>query len=314
MSLFYDTVDPEVLAAFPPGIDRMLDTIGPDTMGPVRAERVASLKGALAAMPPFPGRMERLQVPGLNGAPDVPIIFYRRDDVEHPEAVLVWLHGGGFVMGEVEDPTVHRYTPLMTVISVDYRLAPEHRCPAGVEDSCAVLEWVSREASALGIDPDRIILGGPSGGGGVAAGAALLNRDRGGPSLLYQLLIYPMIDDTHDTNSGHLDLPPFVWTRGVSLMAWSMYAEEGGASQYAAAARADDVSGLPATYIMVGALDLFRDENITYAQRLMAAGIAVDFALFPGAPHGFDMLAPDAGVSKRALEHQLSALRHLLDR
>ena len=129
---------------------------------------------------------------------------------------------------------------------------------------------------------------------------------------MYQLLIYPMIDDRHDTPSGQMQIPPQFWTRDVSLLAWSMYVEEEGASIYAAAARAGDVSRLPPAYIMVGELDLFRDENIAYAQRLTEAGVAVDFALFPGAPHGFDMLVPEAQVSKRALEHQLSALRQVL--
>ncbi len=312
MSYFDDRVDPEIIAAMPPGMDRMLGSIAPDSMVPIRQDRRSLLMQAIDDRPAFAGRQQNMTAPGLNGGPDVPVIFYQHEDAQYPDTVLVWLHGGGYVMGDVEDLTVHRYTPLMSVLSVDYRLAPEHRSPAAVVDVCAVLEWVAREATSLGINPSRIILGGPSGGGGVAAGAALLNRDRGGPSLMYQLLIYPMIDDRHDTPSGHMQIPPQFWTRDVSMLAWSMYVEQDGASIYAAAARAGDVQGLPPTYIMVGELDLFRDENIAYAQRLMAAGIAVDLALFPGAPHGFDMLVPDAAVSKRALQHQISALRQVL--
>ena len=312
MSLFDDHVDPEIIAAMPPGMDRMLGSIGPDSMGAIRQDRLSLLQTAIDDRPAFAGQQENMTAPGLDGGPDVPVIFYRHEDAEYADTVLVWLHGGGYVMGDVEDLTVHRYTPLMSVISVDYRMAPEHRSPAAAVDACAVLEWVAREATTLGINPNRILLGGPSGGGGLAAGAALLNRDRGGPDLMYQLLIYPMIDDCHDTPSGHMQIPPQFWTRDVSLLAWSMYVEEDGASIYAAAARAGDVSGLPPTYIMVGEMDLFRDENIEYARRLMAAGIAVDLALFPGAPHGFDMLVPDAAVSKRALQHQMSALRQVL--
>ena len=312
MKPFNERVDPEVITAMPEGMDRMLESIGPDSMAPIRADRLAVLREEIARRPPFDGVQEHMTVPGLKGGPDVPVIFYRHNEAEYPDTVLVWLHGGGYVMGDVEDLTVHRYTPLMSVISVDYRLAPEHRSPAAAEDACAALEWVAQEAETLGINPQRIILGGPSGGGGLAAGAALMNRDRGGPSLMYQLLIYPMTNDRHNTPSGHLDLPPQFWTRNVSLLAWSMYVEEEGASCYAAATRADDLQGLPPTYIMTGELDLFRDENIDYARRLMAAGIAVDFALFPGVPHGFDMLVPDAQVSQRALAHQLATLRHIL--
>jgi acetyl esterase/lipase len=312
MSFFEDRVDPEIISAMPPGMDRMLGSIGPDSMGPIREDRLSLLMQTIEDRPPFEGRHEHMTAPGLDGGPDVPVIFYQHAEAEYPETVLVWLHGGGYVMGDVKDLTVHRYTPLMSVISVDYRMAPEHRSPAAAQDACAVLEWAAREAAALGINPDRIILGGPSGGGGLAAGAALLNRDRGGPTLMYQLLIYPMIDDVHDTPSGHMKIPPQFWTRDVSLLAWSMYVEEEGASIYAAAARAGDVRGLPPTYIMVGELDLFRDENITYARRLIAAGIAVDLAVFPGAPHGFDMLVPDAGVSRRALEHQIASLRSVM--
>ena len=161
MSEFYDRVDPEIIAAMPPGMDRMLGSIGPDSMLPIRQDRLSLLMKTIDDLPPFTGREERMKAPGLNGAPDVPVIFYRHDDTKYPQTVLIWLHGGGYVMGDVEDLTVHRYTPLVTVISVDYRMAPEHRSPAAAEDACAVLEWVAREADALGIDPDRIILGGP---------------------------------------------------------------------------------------------------------------------------------------------------------
>lgn len=314
MSSFAELVDKDIIAAMPMGMDRMFDAIGPDSMGPIRADRRQGLETAIAAMQPFPGRQENITMPGLDGEPDVPGIFYKRDDALYPEAIFIWLHGGGYVMGEVEDFTVHRYTPLMSVLSVDYRLAPEHRCPAGVMDACAAIEYAAQHADTLGIDPARIIVGGPSGGGGLAAGAVLMNRDRGGPQLMHQWLIYPMIDDTHDTPSGNLDIPDQFWTRDVSLKAWSLYVEEEGASIYAAASRAEDLSGLPPAYIMTGGLDLFRDENIDYAQRLMAQGIPVDFALFPGAPHGFDMLVPDAPLAKRFLDHQQEALKQVLAR
>jgi len=183
-----------------------------------------------------------------------------------------------------------------------------------VEDVCAVIEWVVAQAEKLGIDPGKIIIGGASAGSGLAAGATLMNRERGGPALLYQLLIYPMLDDTHDTPSGHMDISKEFWNRDVSMVAWSMYAEEEGASQYAAPARATDLSGLPPAYIMVGDMDMFRDEDIAYAQRLSAEGIAVDLVVVPGGPHGFDSFSPEAAISKRTAQHQMACLAEVLSK
>jgi acetyl esterase/lipase len=314
MSSIEDRIDPEVRESFPPGMDIMFDAIGPDTMGPIRDMGRMQWEEMKKTLPAFQGREEKMMVPGLNGAPDVPVFFYQHNEAKHPEAVMVWLHGGGYVLGQAEDVASLRYTPLMTVISVEYRMAPEHRSPAAPEDVCAVLDWIVKEADNLGIDPSRIILGGASAGSGLAAGAALMNRDRGGPELLYQLLIYPMLDDTHDTPSGNMELPNYLWNRDVSMVAWSMYAEEEGASCYAAPARAEDLSGLPPTYIMVGDLDLFRDEDIAYAQRLGDTGIPVDLAVFPGGPHGFDMFTPNSALTQRAMEHQFSCLEQILKR
>lgn len=312
MASFDELVDKEVLAGYAPVMGDFLSSIGPD-MAPLRALRAEQLAEAMKDMDPFRGTIEEQTLPGLSGNPDVPVVIYRADEMLYPDAVMIWLHGGGYVLGAAEDVAVYPYTALFPVVSVEYRMAPEHRSPAGVEDACAAIEWVASNAAELGIDPSKIILGGPSGGGGLAAGAALMNRDRGGPSLLYQMLIYPMIDDTHDTPSGHLELPRFVWTREVSLRAWSMYVEEEGEpSCYAAAARAKDLSGLPPAYIMTGDLDLFRDEDLIYANRLIAAGVPVDLAVFPGAPHGFEMLAPKAQVSRRAMAHRLEALKQVL--
>lgn len=313
MPTFDELVDPELLAGYTPEMGDLWRAVGPD-MAEVRAKRTAQLAEAMKNLPQFSGTIEEKAIPGLNGAPDVPVRVYQQDDVLFPDAVMVWLHGGGYVLGSSDDPPVFRFTHLCQAVSVEYRMAPEHRCPAGVEDACAAIEWVAANAAELGIDPKKIIIGGPSGGGGLAAGAALLNRDRGGPELLYQFLIYPMIDDTHNTPSGHMDLPPYVWTREVSLRAWSMYVEEEGPSYYAAAARVPDVTGLPPTYIMTGELDLFRDECLNYARRLIEAAIPIDLAVFPGAPHGFELLAPHAGVSKRANTHMVEALKAVLGR
>lgn len=315
MSSVVDQIDPEIREIFETLEDLfgLFNSIGPD-VGPIREIFAAQAALTNQDLPPFDGTIEEVSVPGFSGNPDIPVRICRQNGAAHPEAVLVWLHGGGYVVGTADDMAVYRYTPTMTVVSVDYRMAPEHRSPAAAEDACAAIEWVAANAESLGIDPGRIVLGGASAGGGLTAGAALMNRDRKGPALLYQMLIYPMLDDTHDTVSGHLDLPKYTWTRDMSMKAWGVYAEEGGASPYAAAARAENVSGLPPAYMMTGGLDLFRDETVAYASRLMAEGIAVDLAVIPGALHAFDVLVPDSKLSKRTLSHHLDALHHILAR
>ena len=315
MSSVADQIDPETREVFEALEDLfgLFNSIGPD-VDPIREIFAAQVALANKELPPFDGTIVEVSVPGILGNPEVPVRICRQNGAAHPEAVLIWLHGGGYVVGTADDMAVYRYTPIMTVVSVDYRMAPEHRSPAAAEDACAAIEWVAANAESLSLDPGRIVIGGASAGGGLTAGTALMNRDRKGPNLLYQMMLYPMIDDTHDTVSGHLDLPKYTWTRDMSMKAWSVYAEKGGATPYAAAARAKDLSGLPPAYLMTGGLDLFRDETVAYASRLMAEGIAVDLAVFPGALHAFDVLAPDSSVSKRTTAHHLNALHHILAR
>ena len=186
---------------------------------------------------------------------------------------------------------------------MDYRLAPESTYKGSIADSFAALNWTVDNAKALGVDTSRIAIGGGSAGGGLSAGLALYNRDMNGPDLAFQLLIYPMIDDTHETPSGYEITHPTIWHRDVSFKAWRMYLGDDygtdNVSPYAAASRAKDLSGLPPALVTVGTLDLFRDENIDYAQRLMAAGVATDLQVFAGMIHGAEMSVPEAAVSKR---------------
>ena len=163
----------------------------------------------------------------------------------------------------------------------------------------------------LGIDKLRIAIGGGSAGGGLAAGLAMMARDRGEIELAFQLLIYPMIDDRNITPSSHTITDQRTWDREKNIFAWKAYlgdAEEGGnVSPYAAAARARDLSGLPPAYIAVGELDLFLDEDIEYAQRLLQAGVSTELHVYPGATHGFDAIWT-AGVSKRFIEERDRAI------
>ncbi len=308
MKLDYANIDPEVMA----GLDRMppgLDDLSRETVRDVRAARAA------LPVPDVPTEIVVTEHALTSAHGTVRVLVYG-----HPAratgAGVLWIHGGGYVLGSAEDDRARLIAEHVgsTVVSVDYRLAPEHPFPAGVEDCHASLSWMVERASELKIDSSRLAIAGQSGGGGMAAGLALLNRDRQGPPLVLQLLLYPMIDNLHDTPSGAFVNHP-VWNRATSLRAWEMYLDGtpgAQASPYAAAARATDLTGLPPTYICVGTEDLFRDENIDYARRLMTAGVTTELAVFPGLYHGGDLFVPDAGVSQRLHQSFLAALAHAL--
>jgi acetyl esterase/lipase len=304
MELDFDRLDPElgvILPALPP------------MLADIRRENLARVREAMDAQPApeieTTVEIEERVIPGPGG--DLPLLVYARP-AEGVRPGLLWIHGGGYILGSARDDRARRIAEQLdvVVVSVDYRLAPEHPFPAGPEDCYAALLWIVEHAAALGIDPERLAIGGASAGGGMAAGVALMNRDRGGPSLAMQLLLYPMIDNFHDTASGRIVNHP-VWNRRTSFNAWEMYLDgEPGAdaSPYAAAARAKDLTGLPPTYVCVGAEDLFRDEDIEYARRLFEAGVPCELAVYPGLFHGGDMFLPTARVSQRLERGLLRAL------
>ena len=219
---------------------------------------------------------------------------------------MYWIHGGGYVLGspEQDDLRFDRWCQRfdLTGVAVQYRLAPEHPYPAGVEDCYAGLRWVKEHGAEIGVDTTRVGIGGPSGGGGLAAALALVVRDRAEVEIDYQLLIYPMIDDTRTSATAGWDVP--VWNPASNEFGWASYLGDlfGGddVPPHAAPSRATDLSGLPPTYIMVGTLDGFADEDIDYARRLNHAGVPVELHVYPGAPHGFEGFAPGAAVSRQA--------------
>jgi acetyl esterase/lipase len=196
------------------------------------------------------------------------------------------------------------------VLSVDYRLAPEHRYPAALDDACAVLRWAAESASDLDLDPARLGVVGASSGGNLAAATALVARDRGGPPVAFQLLVYPTLDDRRQTASQQFVGTPMVDGRDCERC-WDYYLgnDRDGVSAYAAPARAADLTGLPPTYQMTAELDPLRDEGIAFATRLLAAGVSVDLHQFAGAFHGFDLF-PTA-LSQRALDEQVAWLRSI---
>ena len=261
-----------------------------------------------------------IHVESAFGANPIRVLTYRPIRSGDPLPAIVHIHGGGFVMGapEMKDVENRHFASHLrcAIYSVDHRLAPEAPHPAPVEDIYSVFVWLHVNAGQLGLDPARIGIKGESGGGGFAAGAALYARDRPGPKFAFQHLIYPMIDDrTAVRKDLHPSVGEFVWTQANNYFGWrSLLGKEPGSacvSPYAAAARATDVSGLPSTYISVGSLDLFLEENMTYADRLSRAGVPVEFHMYPRAFHGF-YRAPNARVTRQAEHDTREALRGFL--
>lgn len=282
--------------------------------------RTASMARRLAkyAKPPKlpPGvTVEERIIPG---GPEVRVRLYR--PATRPRGAMLWIHGGGFIIG---DPMQDELSSAgfaselgLVVVAVSYRLAPQHPFPAPVDDCYAALKWLHAEATRLEFDPARIIIGGASAGAGLAAGLSLLAHDRAEVKPMFQLLIYPMLDDRTVTRS---DLRPGdlrVWSVGSNEYGWRSYlnAAPGGAnvSPYAAPARREVLSGLPPAWIGVGTLDLFHDEDLAYARRLKEAGVACELTIVPGAFHGFDAIFPKAAVTRDFRDSQLSALRRAL--
>ncbi|MEV6340386.1 alpha/beta hydrolase [Nocardia vinacea] len=244
--------------------------------------------------------------------PEVSVRIYRPHQAR---GAVVWMHGGGWVMGDLD--TEHPWAARIAegsgavVISVNYRLSPEHRFPAALDDAYAVLTWTAEHAAELGIDPDRIAVGGHSAGGGLAAQVALRARDRQGPPIRFQLLNEPELDDRQQTWSARqfTDTP---WVnRDVVTASWRHYLGSAPASQYAAPARATELSGLPPAYIATAEFDPNRDEGIDYALRLLRAGVPVELHQWAGTFHGSQAFL-SAEVSQRQIAALAAALRRAM--
>lgn len=257
-----------------------------------------------------------VMIPGPGGAPDVRALLYLPKAVTGPRGAMLHIHGGGYVTGAPEMSAAGNLKVAESlgavVLSVDYRLAPATKHPGPLEDCFAALVWLHEQASELNIDTSHIIVGGESAGGGLAAALALLARDRGTHPIAYQYLIYPMIDDRTAVDPNVSPYAgQFIWPQSSNLFGWTSLLDcapgSAGVSCYAAAARAEDLSGLPPAFIACGALDLFIDENIEYARRLIRAGVPVELHVYPGAPHGFQMVQT-AQVAQQAARDAFAAL------
>ncbi len=223
---------------------------------------------------------------------------------------LLWIHGGGYVLpgSVVDDGVCGRFVQRLgvTVVSLDYRLAPQHPYPAALDDCEAAYRFVHGSADALGVDPARVVIGGASAGGGLAAALALRIVDRGLPLPRLQLLVYPMIDDRNvGPRAGTLRM----WDPASNRIGWSSYLRGvDPVPDHAAPARRVDLRGLPPAWIGVGSLDLFHDEDLDYARRLREAGVATALEVVEGAFHGFDLVAERAPVSRRFFDAQVAAI------
>ncbi|AGL16074.1 alpha/beta hydrolase [Actinoplanes sp. N902-109] len=300
----------ELLAAMPGGFNAIPDIV----------ERRAALASLFAPVeaPDRPGVVvEDRSVPGASGAPALSVRVYRPAG-RSSEALpgIYFIHGGGMVMGDLdgEDAIATMLCDRVgaVVVAVDYRLAPEHPHPAPVEDCYTGLCWTAEHAAELGVDADRLAVYGGSAGGGLAIATALMARDRHGPRLAFMMPIYPMIDDRNETDSSYEICDIGVWDRSANTEAWAWYLNGKPADQYAAPARAVDVKGLPPTFIDVGTVDLFRDEDIAFAQRLMAAGVPVELHVHPGSYHGAEIFAGGTALAERIWALRVDALRRAL--
>lgn len=267
-------------------------------------------------MPPLPPELEPVSceevfIPGLNGAPDVRLLVYTPPgEASGPRPALCHIHGGGYVIGTADIGDFSNRALALAVgckvVSVDYRLAPETRWPGALEDCYAGLCWMADNATTLGIDPAKIAIAGESAGGGHAAALAIHARGQGGPAICLQLLDAPMLDDrTGSTSDPHPHAGEFVWTPDKNVFGWEamLGVTPGGPdiSEGMAPARTQDLSGLPPTFISVGALDLFLEEDLEFTRRLTRVGVPAELHVIPGAYHGFGAAGPSPQVERLTL-------------
>ncbi|MFF7374891.1 alpha/beta hydrolase [Streptomyces massasporeus] len=314
--------DPELAAA----LELIKDMISPgltlDEIAEVRQGPGIQMLAELDLTMGGTFEVEDRRVPGPEGEPEISLLICRPAAPEPagPRPVIYHVHGGGMIIGNnrvgVDVPLAWAQALDAVVVSVEYRLAPEHPHPAPVEDVYAGLLWTADHAAELGADPERIVIAGASAGGGLCAALALLTRDRKGPQPIGQVLMCPMLDDRNDSPSTYQMAGLGVWDRTANETGWTalLGSHRGGPDvpAYAAPARAEDLTGLPPAFLDVGSAETFRDEVVAYASRIWQAGGVAELHVWPGGFHGFDGFAPQAAVSQAARAAHLLWLRRLL--
>lgn len=295
----FSVVDPELRP-----FARTMQKIIP---APLTLEKVIAIRKAGGPGPPhLPApKVDERKIEGARGAPDVTIYVVNATEGSSRPAVL-HIHGGGFVGGSaassVRDCQELALAHDAVVVSVEHRLAPETPFPGPLDDCYAALLWLYRNAPALGVDTRRIAVQGMSAGGGLAAMLAIAARDRGEVPLCAQILLYPMLDDRTASSRKVSATIPYLWPPQANVFGWSsLLGVPAGSSNVpsgAVPARVANLAGLPQTFIGVGSIDLFVDEDVAYAERLRSAGAPTELLVLPGAFHAFDAVAPQASLSK----------------
>ena len=271
-----------------------------------------------AELPPIDNVViEDRNIAGPDALLELVVRIYKPTGVSSSLPGIFFIHGGGMIMGSIETEN-HKAAMLCKaiqsiVVSVEYRLAPENPHPAPVQDCYKALVWMAKNATELSLDTDRLAIVGGSAGGGLAIGTALMARDKEFPKLRFQMANYPMIDDRNETASSREITDVGIWDRKANIEAWDWYLGGKKADKYAAPARAIDLSGLPPTFIDVGELDLFRDEDIEFAKRLLQAGVTTELHVYPGAYHASESFAPEAELSKQIWTKRIEALKRALN-
>ena len=305
------------MSAFHPELRRAAMFLPRLTFTPTFTRLVQALQKwrGLAKTPAVDGVVVRdVLVPGPTGAEPVRVRLYQPQAAAAPRPAILWVHGGGFIIGTPEQDEAHHIALCrdlgIVVAAVAYRLAPTHSYPAPMDDCYAALKWLHGQAD---IDPARIAIGGNSAGGGLAAGLTLLAHDRAEVPVAFQLLVYPMLDDRTALRTDIDQAPLRMWNNRSNLFGWRSYlgAEPGadGPPDYAAPARRKTLAGLPPTWIGVGTCDLFHDEDVAYARRLTAAGVDCALKVVPGAFHAFDLVCSKTAVARDFSDSYRSALK-----
>ncbi len=313
MSKTRHLVDPEILLMLEMP-DRHLTA---ETLEQVRNDPLFT--GADLPPPPFAVTEAFASV---ESGPDVRLLIMDPPSEAKGRAAILHMHGGGMVVGIADTATMAK-CPLAlehdcVVVSVDYRLAPETPFPGPQEDNYAAFLWLVEHAEELGVDAERIVVMGESAGGGLAANLAQMARDRGGPPLAGQVLVYPMLDwrtGGPDDRWKNRHTGEFIWTADKNRFGWEClrgdYAPSDARKGWFSAALAEDLAGLPPTYMVTGALDLFLDEDLDYARRLIDAGVPTELHVYPGAIHAFEMV-PDTALAEQAAMDLRRGLERLL--
>lgn len=286
---------------------------------PIGLEYLPALRQApgVAPLPAPAPQPEYRVIPGPADNPELKVIILDPSPGVAGRPALLHIHGGGYILGSAEAfvPMLQRYAmeAECVVVTVEYRLAPETPFPGALEDNLAALRWVVKNSAALGIDPARIGVGGESAGGGHAAALAIAARDCGGPAIAFQFLVYPMLDDrTGSSRPASQYTGEYVWTAEHNRFGWTSLLgvpAGGDVPEGSVPARALDVSRLPPAFIACGALDIFVEEDITYAARLITAGVPVELYVEPGCYHGFNAMIPDAAISRRFNKRIIEGLK-----